>query len=603
VHIRRRHRLVACLVGFASLVMAAGVTLPAARADVVKPNGGLITKVCRAQQGAHPKIGPPTCRSLQNGEWQAASECRLPLYEAPDPSTPETCAVLDGRPISDAAINRYQSTWVHQALTLQRGLDEHAPLVQELLPHTHNSFNASQYRIPADGSLPRYYPTLTNQDSNQVYDITGQLDMDIRAIEIDLHWVPSPFGSAATNGFWVTLCHGNSQSAPVPGAPIVHVGCSADRPMEAGLDEVAAWLRSHPDEIVLLYLENQMSGSVQAHQVAGDLLQQHLGDLIEPTPSHQPCAPMPMDDSRADIKAHGHRVLIVGNCDAGATTSWGASVHERGPRWDEHGDSSHYDEVACNADRAARRDGATFRRYFEDSTWVAAMAGSNKATSSLGGTSAISVDATAAMVRCGANIIGFDQLTPDDPRLAALVWSWAPGQPQGSGACAEQRGDARFQSRDCSTSLPYACLDAAGAWHQTQATGPWSGGVAACAAEVPGARYAVPVNGYGNSLLAGAKRTDASDVWLNYALAGATWTPNSAAPTAPAVGLASASVATAQRPSGTQPSADDHRAMVLAADDRSGIAGWGLLIALALGGWVLAGGLWIRRRRISSRAR
>jgi hypothetical protein len=598
--VNRRVRSFALVVASVALV-ASGFSLASVHADPDNPNGGDVTNACRSHEDSAPYIGTPACRSIQNGQWQDSALCRTPLYASPDPAATESCAAIDGRPISDAAIATYQSSWVHQALARQRDLDEQVPLTETLLPHTHNSFNASQYRVPTDGSVPTYYPTLTNQDSNQVYDITGQLNMDVRAIEIDLHWVPSPYGSAATGGHWVTLCHGSSVRPPVPGSPLVHVGCSADRPMEAGLKEVAAWLASHPDEFVLLYLENQMGGSEQAHAIAGDLIEQDLGDYVLPTPAGQPCASMPMDQSKAQLKAEGHRVVIVGNCDAGAATSWGALVHERGPRWDESGDPDSYDASACAADQSARQNDTTFRRSFEDSTWVAAMAGSNPVTSSLGGTSHITAQTAADMVRCGVNIIGLDQLTPDDSRLAALVWSWAPDQLAAAGGCADQRGDTRFEARDCTTALAFACVDGAGAWHVTTSSGSWGQGFDTCATEYPGSHFAVPANGYRNALLAAAK-TGAGTVWLNYAQTSAGWTPNQPAP------FSAAALATGPNVSGRGTAAGAARAVsprssspaLRRAADATSTGAWGLLLALALGAWVFGAGLWIRRG-VSSR--
>jgi len=183
-----------------------------------------------AVRAATPSPTAYVSRGVQQVRDDAAAVCRTPLRSAPDPSAPETCTPVDGRAISEAQVDAYESGWVHRALSLQRGLDASAPLADEQLPHTHNSFNASSYRL---GSTS-YYPTLTNQDPNQVYSLTDQLRMDVRAIEIDVHWWPSPFGNLSTGGKWVTMCHGDSSQ--VPG---VHIGCTWDRPFQDGLDEVA----------------------------------------------------------------------------------------------------------------------------------------------------------------------------------------------------------------------------------------------------------------------------------------------------------------------------------------------------------------------------
>src|SRR3954453_323903 len=221
-------------------------------------DGGTVADQCYPHASSDiDDSGYKFCRSMQALEWGAAAACRTPLYDAPDASMPEYCGAFDGREVSEAKVAEYEKSWVHRALTLQRGLDEAAPFWEEQLPHTHNSFNASSYSIPTDGAAPSYYATLTNQDPNQVYSITDQLRMDVRAIEIDLHWVPSPYGSVATHGYWPTMCHGDGED-PTGKGVYAHVGCTDDRPMQDGLAEVKRWLVAHPHEVVLVYLENQL---------------------------------------------------------------------------------------------------------------------------------------------------------------------------------------------------------------------------------------------------------------------------------------------------------------------------------------------------------
>ena len=485
-------RLPSCV----ALLSLALLSIPAAAKAVSIDNGG------RADRSVE---------AVQNG---TAAACRMPLRSVSD-SASEQCSPIDGRTISEAQVAAYGQSWTHRALSLQRGLDDSAPLVEEQLPHTHNSFNASSYSL---GSTS-YYPTLTNQDPNQVYSLTDQLRMDVRAIEIDLHWMPSPYAAANgrtdTGGKWVTMCHGDN--GLVTG---VHVGCSWDRPLEDGLTEVRAWLDANPDQVILLYFENQLTDETgaynpQAHDIAASIISDKLGSKVYRPAVGQPCASMPMDTvSAADIRAAGAQVLIVGNCGAGG--AWGTWVHERGPRWDEHGDPASYNDSACNADRAARQSDATFRRYFEDSTWLANMQnGKNSLTTP---------PIVARMVQCGVNIIGLDQLTPQDPRLAALVWSWAQNEPAAdAGNCALSGNDGRFHAGDCKDKHSAACVDASGAWHVTAATTKWDKASAACSKEFSGSRFAVPANGFRNELLVAAKGS-VSDVWLNYANGNGTWT-------------------------------------------------------------------------------
>ena len=462
------------------VIAAALLGLPAAA--IAAPSLHDVVDECR--DGGAPER---SCRSLEAIDWGAAAGCRKTV-------APALCEPVDGRSITPAEIAAYQSSDTHKALAGQRALDEDLPLREAQIVHTHNTFNSSSY-----------FSTLTNQDPNQVYGITDQLDMDVRFLELDLHWVPSPFGTVATNGHWVTLCHGNS--AIVPG---VHIGCTWDRPFQDGLAEVRTWLDAHPGEFVFLYLENQLGGGTQAHTVAAQLLDAAFpGSMIYKPPAATPCADMPLSTSRADMKAAGARVLLVGNCGAGdgLGTPWGEVVHSRGGAWDESG-SAPYDAAECTADRTAKLGGSTFRRYFGDSTWLTAM---NSGSTDIGPADA------AEMVRCGVNIVGFDQLMPDDGKLAAMVWSWRTAPPTSSTDCAAQAADGRFDAKPCTDVLRFACLTSAGAWAISTTTGTESAGATACAADYPGSTYGVPGNGWRNDLLRAAHALVTTDhIWLNH---------------------------------------------------------------------------------------
>src|SRR4051794_5205336 len=158
------------LVGLAAAVMSGSFVAAKADNPLTPIDGGTVAEQCYANGSQSlDDSGYKFCRSLQALEWGTAAACRTPLYAAPDATAPEYCGVFDGREVSEAKVAAYEKSWVHQALTLQRGLDEAAPFWEEQLGHTHNSFNASSYKIPTDGSMPSYYATLTNQDPNQAY--------------------------------------------------------------------------------------------------------------------------------------------------------------------------------------------------------------------------------------------------------------------------------------------------------------------------------------------------------------------------------------------------------------------------------------------------
>ncbi|MBA3653645.1 MAG: hypothetical protein H0W70_05560 [Actinobacteria bacterium] len=445
--------------------------------------------------GAHAaSVSDKVTRTIKVVRDDSAAECRRLQVVAHD-----VCSAVGGLDVSEQRMADYEGSWVHRALALQRGLDDAAPFLRQLLPHTHNSFNSAAYPV-----------TLTQLDPNQLYSMRDQLRMDIRAIEMDIHKWP-PVDNPLDGPDDVVLCH--ATRVPV-GPAIVHAGCSVDRPFTRGLVELRTWLTEpqNAGAVVLLYLENALDGDVTAHERAAADIENVLGPLVYRPADHgaASCAPMPMDVSRAAIRAAGRRVLIVGNCGPGA---WGSWVHLRGPQWNESGSGmgdDYPDYPACLAERAALRYDTHLIRRFEDSTWLATMADGT----GQGSPGQVTAVETRRMVRCGVNLVGFDQLHPQDPRLAALVWSWAVNEPSASGGpCAAQGRDGRFRSVSCRPRRPRACVDRAGAWKVARR----------CPS---GTTFSVPANGFENERLhEAAVAAGASSVLLAYRNApGVGWT-------------------------------------------------------------------------------
>ncbi len=468
----------------AALVAASGLA-PMSSASAT---GADVVATCREQIGGVEQLGERACRTAEQLARGFANGCRnLSLNAA--------CNQLDGRRTGSNRVVKYLSTWTHRALQLQRGLGDNVALARQTIPHTHNTSNSSVYT-----------PTVTNQDPNQIYSIAHQLDMDIRAIELDLHWVPSAHGTAGTRGHAVVMCHG-SEVGPV------HAGCSVDRSFSKGLNELRRWLLrlENSDEVVLLYLENHLVTKL-GHDTAADALAAGLGDLVARPPTGKRCAPLPTSTTPAQLRAAGHRVLIVGNCGPGR---WGTWVHERGPNanWVESS-SGPVDEYpglrGCAAERKRTGAGRAIVRWYEDSTWVSAMAG--------GSSSHLTTTEARAMAACGVTLIGFDQLTPEDPRLTAVVWSWAPGapaRPNGAASCAISGSDGRFRDAACGDRHPFACMVSPDSWRVTRGEASWADGPSTCAREFPGSAFGVPANGWENGQLRSA--ASGRTPWLNYA--------------------------------------------------------------------------------------
>ena len=380
--------------------------------------------------------------------------------------------------------------WVQHTLGLQYELASDMPLRNTPWVGTHNSFN----------SVAEMGPALSPLDSNQKLPIVDQLQLGVRSVELDVHWFPS----ARAGGFAPVVCHATGE----------HGGCSVEKTLAEVLTEISGWLGENPDQVLLLYLEDHLDAQ-EGHDAAASVLEQQLGSAIYRPPAGGACAPTPLDLTRNQVRSTGAQVLILSDCGSG--TAWPAQVWsfadhvEMRPR-------GYRDFPDCGPDFDRATYDSEMVRYFEDSTRVTAGGSLVGASTRDDG---ITPATAAAMARCGVDLFGLDQLTAGDPRLDALVWSWASGEP-GSGDCAVQRADARWEASACDGLRRAACRAADGSWRLTQGAEPWSNAADACASE--SAVLAAPRTGYEGQLLRVAmEAAGATEAWLGLTRTGDSW--------------------------------------------------------------------------------
>ena len=114
-----------------------------------------------------------------------------------DATPDETCAMPIEPKVSESLVQSYESSWTHRALGLQYALANDMPLRNAPWVGTHNSFN----------SIAEMGPTLSDTDSNQELSLTDQLRLDVRSLELDLHWFPS----VSDLLFAPVVCHAQSR--------------------------------------------------------------------------------------------------------------------------------------------------------------------------------------------------------------------------------------------------------------------------------------------------------------------------------------------------------------------------------------------------------
>jgi hypothetical protein len=448
---------------------------------------------------AHAEPGDPPCPPGQSSPDPAGLVC---VYV--DKNTTAIDAQTQ-QAQTEEAVAAQESGWLGHALELQHRLGDGLPLFDAMWVGTHNSFN----------TIANSPPSLSNNDSNQHVSLVDQLRLGVRGIEVDVHWNPSPWAGGA---YAPVVCHARPTSE-------MNAGCTVERLLNDELAPVRGWMDQHPSDVILLYLEDALDQPA-AFDAATQMIDETLGDRIFKPAAGESCPLLPMALKRADVLAAGKQIVIMSSCGAGSD-SWNSTVFDDSVR-SEEGNPEFAGYPACTSPSVAAADyGTKLVRFFEDSTVVSAAAAGGDPGHRF------TVAELRDMVRCGVNLFGLDQVDPSDPRLEAMVWSWAPNEPSTSASrtCAFSGDDSRFHARSCNGArLRFACVNrATGLWSVTQRSGVQRDGAKVCQREFPGSVFAVPGSGNHAQRLADAKAAaGATDVWVAYAVTADGWTGNAA---------------------------------------------------------------------------
>ncbi len=486
MHLARRLRR-AVSVGAISAMLMTAAPVAADTDDVYSPPSP--TAPCDA-------ISPVAFPCVAIGKFAdaVAAECRR--VGIPD----KLCRVPLAHRVTQAARDAYVMSWVHRTAQFQYALSDPLPLRQAQWIGTHNSFNSL-----SDGF------TISHFDSNQQLTLPQMLDIDVRGLELDLHYI----GRLARLGApGVTVCHGLSPQND-------NLGCTTEPLLTRVLPQIANWLNApgHTQEVILLYLEDELDNSAAYASTISTLdrvLRRPDGSslIYRPDPSQRAangCVQLPLDLSRHDVRLSGAQVVIVGRC----APDWASDVFNWEPVEVESGSTALYQPYpACDAVYGPPVYATHLVRYYEDSTLVAALVDPTRPPVN---PNAITPQKAQDMTYCGVNLFGFDQLLPEDGRIQASLWSWAPNEPRaGAGSCALQGPDGRWVAAPCSDAHRAGCVDTLGNWTVTPSPVPFTTAPTACAAI--GSQFGLPRTGVQNSRLH-AVAEPAGGAWVQYAMA------------------------------------------------------------------------------------
>lgn len=264
-------------------------------------------------------------------------------------------------------INDFNDSWAGRAAELQRQVDVYAPMSDNNILGTHNTYNSEAYSSCNFSVGCRYL------DPQQKYNIKNQLKMGARFIEIDVHWT-TKMESLFSYPKRLLMCHGV---------------CSInDKYFTEGLDEVKSWLNSSSsnNQVIILYIEDHMEGK---HSEAYDQINERIGQWIYRSGG---CGSIPKKKTKADVLAANKKVLIWGgNCRS--NSDWKNTVFT---------------------------GLGGIGRVWEDRTTLGSIANVLEG----GSTDYIESSDVRDMFKQGVNIVALDDMVTNDGRIEASVWSW-----------------------------------------------------------------------------------------------------------------------------------------------------------------------------------
>lgn len=388
-------------------------------------------------------------------------------------------------------IEDLNNSWEGKALALQRTIDLDTPFKDATFVGTHNSFNARAY-----SDITRYL------DPNQKYSLEDQLRIGARLLEIDVHDYFKMDGWPHNWGNELLMCHAKADD----------LGCStADRYFRDGLKEINRFLNNNPREVVLLYIEDYIGSK---HTEAADIIISQVGDHIY-TPQSGDCEAVSGNMTKADVLAAGKQLVVYSK---GCKDNANFDAVVFGGLVDVSNDS--VKEKVQNLNGFPACDGSApynthMVRFYEDSTKLSEWFGNPPED--------LTTSNIPDVLKCGGNLIGFDQLKADDGRMAATIWSWSPTEPNnynGNEDCAvHNENNDLFNDRNCAQVYNFACREPdTRNWAITSAAGAFSAGEAACASEYPGYEFDVPTSSRDNEALKAAKSASGinNNIWIHY---------------------------------------------------------------------------------------
>ncbi|CAL8466894.1 g6430 [Coccomyxa elongata] len=419
--------------------------------------------------------------------------------------------------------------WLGNAIKTQLQLVRRLPFCLAQLLGTHNSaISLADGYGNRDEYFQEYFKWIrwvssdsTLRTNDQYLSLTDQLNLGVRAVELDTHWVEGELRIAHCGGFHAgpfnVLIRAVNVVASLLGHPIhwdtETVGCdpslssipvTMQRSFADALAELSAWLSlpENKDEFLVVFLDDQMDILTWGYlpQLLREIQEAFPAGSIYTPPEHASHSNASWP-SMNDLLREGKRIMFVSGEDYGAPMA--SLLFERSSGtvcgWQEPPLADFGGPPSCIADgrpvfpgNRHTLTGTLFRVTTCELLYGPLNCGFIWKSDNLPVLDELSLPAVA---ECGVNMPCPDLLTPQ--RAAAAIWSWAPGHPYDVPAppavlriwhralswllhalswrphlqqedpqlCAViSSKDGRWRAAACSADIPSACRDVKGGW-------------------------------------------------------------------------------------------------------------------------------------------
>jgi len=330
-------------------------------------------------------------------------------------------------------------------------LAQHLPLSQQQWLGAHNAYNSK-------GIF-----------KNQSWTLSQQLDAGVRVLELDLH--------RRLLSSKVRVCHG-------AGAYDCLLNPFGARDYQQILTEVKTWSDQHPDQLLILELENHVKNQKSVEEPILNTFHNLLYRAAERKAGWQ-------QETPAQIIARGKRVIVA---DFGELRFDGQLI------WDQKELSSNTPTKGFSADCTVKGQlmGTAAWGFYDDKTFKKA--------------NPLTVASIPQFLRCDARYLKIDRLTPE--LLAARHFSWESASPEQACAQLSQKSE-RWQAQRCEKVMRFVCQTPRG-WKLSMHSGFWASGPQICTQEFVEDSAFEPPRSYFQNLQAQAVLPVETNAWVGY---------------------------------------------------------------------------------------